>query len=816
MHAIEQARDALPPRRVGWRRSLRTRLVLWSSLASALLMAIVAGVFYLGIRDLLIEGARTDVRGLAKQTARGLEATLDSVQVSGRLLADSAAGIGRDPMDLRMLLKATVQADPDIVGAMLIIEPGRLAPDDPGFSWYVRRTGSPAGVQALAESSVDALGYDYRVASWYIRTVTSAAPWWSEPYASPATGGLHTTTYYEALRPRRADGTPGPAVGMVSLDVPIARLVAQLGEVPADPRLQAALLSPERAFVSHPDPAIAGLTTLDTLVQGGRQPDLAPMLQALREGQPIEFEHTGPRRQGGPERHRFSVAQPVNGTGWAFALSASDDYVLEGLNRVTLWVALVGLLGVLLSVMLIRRTAALVATPIEALTEAARHLARGDFDYPVPHGHRLDEVGVMARAFDGARDSLKAQMHEIAQMGDVQSRLESELKIASDIQQAMLPDDSEFGAGGVHLGLHGLLVSAKTVGGDFYNFFERDGDALWFVIGDVSDKGVPAAVFMARAMTVLEVAAQAGGSPGHALREAAKHLIEGNDTCMFATVLCGVIELRTGVMSLASAGHEPPVLLRADGTRQLLEVPTTPPLGVEVAELYPAWRGRLRPGDTLLTYTDGITEAFDGDDHAYGLQRMLDFLDPNRDPRAQCETLVADVQAFVGDAAQSDDITVLAIRFNRDQPVPEPFSVRAALSPPLPVEPIRELIAQVDAGLTRHRLPATLIHDVHLVIEEVACNVFEHGNSGHLPPSLELIATVDGNELQMEFTDDGLAFNPMAQAPPDLDLHIDQRPIGGLGVHLVRELAERIEYTRTRGRNVLRVILHIPTPEPRP
>jgi sigma-B regulation protein RsbU (phosphoserine phosphatase) len=258
-------------------------------------------------------------------------------------------------------------------------------------------------------------------------------------------------------------------------------------------------------------------------------------------------------------------------------------------------------------------------------------------------------------------------------------------------------------------------------------------------------------------------------------------------------------------MSLASAGHEPPVLLRADGTRTLL--------GVEVADAYPAWRGRLRQGDTLLTYTDGITEAFDVDDHAYGTQRMLDLLDPDRDPRTQCEALVSDVRLFVGEAAQSDDITVLAIRFNRDQPVPEPFSVRAALAPPLPEFPVRELIAQVDAGLTRHKLPATLMHDVHLVIEEIACNVFAHGNSGHLAPSLELIATVDGNELLMEFTDDGLAFNPMAQALPDLDAHIDDRPIGGLGVHLVRELAERIEYTRTRGRNVLRVILHIPVPE---
>jgi sigma-B regulation protein RsbU (phosphoserine phosphatase) len=798
------------PRRIGWRRSLRTRLVLWSSLASALLMALVGIVFHLGTRDLLIDAARTDVDGMARQTARGLEATLDSVQVSGRLLADGAAGIGRDPLDLRNLLRATVSADQDIVGAMLIIEPGRLSADDPGFSWSVRRDGSE-----LRESSVTELGVDYRVEPWYIRTITGAEPWWSEPYANATVGGVSTTTYYLPLRPIDVDGAPGPAIGLVSLDVPMSRLSALLADVPRDVRLRAALLTPERRFIGASASPTREDARLDALVDGGARPDLAPLRQALQADRPIAFEHVGPRVAGAAEQRLYTVAQPVNDTGWAFVLSASDDYVLQALNRMTLWVLAVGLIGSLVAMLLIRRSSSLVATPIEDLTESARQLARGDFDHPMPHSEREDEVGVMARAFDVARGSIKAQMREIAAMGDTHARLESELRIASDIQQALLPRPSEFGAGGVHLGLHGMLVPAKTVGGDFYNFFERDGDALWFVIGDVSDKGVPAAVFMARTMTVLEVAAQAGGSPGHALREAARHLIDGNDTCMFATVLCGVIELRTGVVSLASAGHEPPVLLRADGTRTLVGVPTTPPLGVEVADMYPAWRGRLRPGDALFTYTDGITESFDADNQAYGIDRLLDALDPARDPKQQCDALVADVQAFAGGAPQSDDITVLAIRFERVQPAIEPFSVRAVLAPPLPEDPIRALIASVDAGLSRHGLPKTLIHDVHLVIEEIASNVLSHGNSGHLPPSLELIATVDGTALEMEFTDDGLAFNPMAQPAPDLDADIGDRPIGGLGVHLVRQLAERIDYSRTRGRNILKVTLPIPHPETR-
>ena len=809
----EQAlRSLAGRRRVGWRRSLRTRLMLWSTLTSVLLTAGVALVAYLGMRDLLQENVRDEVRGLAQQTTRGLQATLDSVQVSGAALASNAAGIGRDPLTLRTLLVSTVAADPDIFGAMLVIEPGRLSPDDPGFSWYVRR-----GVDGLHEGSVTDLGVDYRIAPWYVRTVTQPdASWWSEPNRDNSFGGGALTTYYLPLRPMGTDGQPGAPVGLVALDVPLARLRAQLGDVPEDYNLRAMLMSPERRYVLHPDPEIQMQATLDSLVADGGRSDLVPFLHAVQKRERIELDHViAADSNGAPAgERRFSIGLPVADTGWTFVLSASDGYVLERLNEIARWVVLAGLLGVLLGVVLIRRTAGLIAAPIEELSTAADHIAKGEYDQPIGHADREDEVGVLARSVDTARQSIRTQLREIADMGAARSRLESELAIAGEIQQAMLPRASEFDAGDSHLELFGHLVPATTVGGDFYNFFERDGDALWFVIGDVSDKGVPAAVFMARTMTVLEVAAQTGGSPGHALREAARHLLEGNDTCMFATVLCGVIELRTGMVSLASAGHEPPVLLRADGRRELLKVPTAGPLGVDVADVYPAWRGRLRPGDTLFTYTDGITEAFDRDQQPFGEERLLALLDPAANPQAQCDRVIAGVHAFAGDAAQSDDITVLALRYKRDARRRPRASVKAALHTPLPPDPVRVLIAEVDAGLGVAQLPATLVHDLHLVIEEVATNVLGHGADDGRVPTLEVEAHLDGRALSMEFRDDGQPFDPLSLPAPDLECDIADRPIGGLGVHLVRELAEHIAYTREHDHNVLRVVLPLPPMEP--
>jgi sigma-B regulation protein RsbU (phosphoserine phosphatase) len=795
------------PSRVDWRHSLRTRLVLLSSASSLLLMAALALVFYVAMRGLLVDTARDDMRNLAQQTTRGLEAMLGSVQVSAQNLASNAAGIGREPLGLRVLLISAIQSDPDVVGAMLIIEPGRLSPDDPGYSWYVRRT-----TTGTVESSVRDLGYDYRVMPWYIRTTTAARPWWSEPYANAATGGATYITYNVALRrPTQAGEPPGAAIGMVSLDMPVSRLDTLLGEVPADNELRPVLLSPERAIVLHPDPSIRGRTTLPRAIREGGRSDLAPMLLALEAGKSIEFEHVtaGPLGESPAGEKRFTLAYPVADTGWAFALSASNRYVLSQLRRITLWGVLAGLVVALAGLALVRRSSRLIAQPIEDLTESAQHFALGEFDVPMEHVRRVDEVGVMARAFDSARASIKQQMEEIADMGAARMRMEREFNIARDIQLAMLPSGSEFDAGDAKVELHGMLQPAKAVGGDFYNLFERDGDAVWFVIGDVSDKGVPAALFMTRTMTVLEVAAQLGGSPGRALHEAAKYLVAGNDTCMFATVLCGVVELRTGALSLASAGHEPPVLLRADGRREFLPVPSEEPLGVSVADTYPVWRGRLLPGDTLFTYTDGITEAFDRGNEAFGTQRLLDALDPKLDAKAQCKKVVDAANSFAGDAPQSDDITVFALRFTRDPRAHECFTVKAYLRAPLPPNAVGLLMDEVDAGLAGHGLPATLMHDVHLVLEEVTCNVFSHGRVQGRDPALELLVSVDSHKLCLEFRDDGLAFDPLTQPAPDLDADIGERPIGGLGVHLVRELAEEVAYSRDDHHNVLRVVLHI-------
>lgn len=645
----EGAADSHADDGVRWYRSLRTRLLLWTSLGATVLLLIGTLLIYANAREQLVAQSRQEIRGLAEQGARALEATLGSVAVSARTLSASVHGIGHAPRELDAVLRAAVEGDPDIAGAMLILEPGALADGDPEHSWYVRREGKGYYKQPMRYA-----GYDYHDQPWWSRTMGSGGKsWWSEPYSNAATGGQYFVTYNLPLR-----RTPGAApVGMVSLDVPVQRLRVLLGQSAADDAIQRMLLSPERRYVVHPRASLEMTTRLDDQAQQPAYRFLQPLLDAVRAGRAGEVDYFDPRS----DDRRMALVQPVGGDGWTLGLSVSERYVLAGLQQVTRRVIVAGLVAIALMVLLLLLIARRITGPLRSLTDSARHFHAGEFDRPLPHTRRGDEVGLMARAFDRARGSIKSQMAQIEQMATARQKLDSELSIARDIQRAMLPRDRTLTHAGRTLHAQALLEPAKAVGGDFHCFFERGSSALWFAIGDVSDKGVPAALFMARSITVLEVAAGRGGTPAQALREAAMRLAENNDTCMFATVLCGVIELDSGELTLASAGHEAPLLRRADGATEFIAFESGPPLGIDADVRYESWQGRLQPGDMLVAYTDGITEAFDAGLQAFGTDRLQQAVRDCSDPAALCGRLVADVHAFAADAAQSDDLTVLAL-----------------------------------------------------------------------------------------------------------------------------------------------------------
>jgi sigma-B regulation protein RsbU (phosphoserine phosphatase) len=276
-----------------------------------------------------------------------------------------------------------------------------------------------------------------------------------------------------------------------------------------------------------------------------------------------------------------------------------------------------------------------------------------------------DEIGALTMAFHRMRDSLKTYIQDLETTTKAKERLESELQLARRIQVDMLPAASAGGKPGDGFELQAILEPARQVGGDLYEHFLVDGK-LTFVVGDVSGKGVGAALFMARAKTMFHAIASREPDLAEVLGAVNRGLCAENEQGMFVTLFAGVLDLATGELAYASAGHDAPVLVGGPGTKpRFLELDGGPVLGLIEVSQYRAQRTTLKSGDTLVLYTDGVSEALDEKGDFFTTDRLLEHL--SKTPRGSTaeigQGVYEAVKAFAGTAPQSDDITVMAVRY---------------------------------------------------------------------------------------------------------------------------------------------------------
>ncbi|HQX26100.1 MAG TPA: SpoIIE family protein phosphatase, partial [Pseudomonadota bacterium] len=681
---------------------------------------------------------------------------------------------------------------PAINGALIALEPGALGGTDP-YAVHVSLQG-----KATRERNLATPEYDYRAQVWYQRSLRTEAAWLSAPYLNDTAGGVWVVTYNVPLR--RFDKSP---LGMVSIDLPLDHLrgiAAALGLPGGDQHQRGSIIDAEGRFVQGPEPEFELKLTVDELIRTRGRADLKPWYDGIASGKPGWFEHTAP-----DGTRRTTTYAPIGATGWSVASSIDHAELLAPLRAAFLKLVAIGIAGFALLALLVWIVAQRIVRPLEALTDSAAHFARGEFDWPLPRHDARDEVGVLVQALGHARDSLKQYVANLADATAARQKIESELAIAREIQMAMLPHQRELAAGGARLEAAALLEPARQVGGDFYNYFLLDGHTAGFYIGDVSDKGVPAALFMARTTALLENALRREGAPAAALRSAGRELAAENEASMFATALLGTIDLDRGTLALASAGHDAPVLRRACGGVAELPLDSGPALGFEADGVYPEWHGALRPGDTLLAWTDGVTEAFDARGGAFGTEGIARALADDDAPTAQALTdhLRAAVHRHTGAEGPGDDLSILCLRF---QPTGGVAPVLRFQSPN-DIERLAQLVRELETALAAAGHDAELVHDARLIAEELLTNTLRHGCDPAVAHAIEVEARWTDDRLALAFRDDGAAFDPLARADPDLDAGIDERPIGGLGIFLVRELAESVSYERIGRDNVLRVHL---------
>ncbi len=326
------------------------------------------------------------------------------------------------------------------------------------------------------------------------------------------------------------------------------------------------------------------------------------------------------------------------------------------------------LLSVLVAYALVNR----ISRPLKQLAAHAGKLATQDFSKPetgpsdighLPANSR-DEVGELAKSFINMECSLRQSVKELKETTAVRERIESELKIARDIQMSMVPKLFPPFPLRPEFDLHATLVPAREVGGDFYDFFFIDDSHLCFAIGDVSGKGIPAALFMAVTRTLFRTTAGKVSRPDEILSLLNRELCRDNDSCMFVTVFCAVLDTRTGEVEYSNGGHNLPYFISRDETK-LLKNTGGMALGIKEDATFRSEKLQLKGGDRLFLYTDGVTEAMDEDGNQYSEPRLEDFLHQANGSSVSeiIHGAVENVRSHSAGIPQSDDITVLALKF---------------------------------------------------------------------------------------------------------------------------------------------------------
>jgi len=404
---------------------------------------------------------------------------------------------------------------------------------------------------------------------------------------------------------------------------------------------------------------------------------------------------------------------------------------------------------------------------------------------------------------------LEESLENLKRTRSAKDRMESELNIGRDIQMSMLPLSFPAFPEQEEFNVHAALYPAQEVGGDFYDMFMIDPDHFCFCVGDVSGKGVPAALFMAVTKTLIKSRAANDLSPASILSHVNTEQAEGNDSCMFVTIFLAILNLDTGDMVYSNAGHNPPFVQRSDGSLLRLDARHGPVIGAVEGIAYGEGQIQLAKGELTYLYTDGITEAMDIERALYSedrLKHMLDNSSYSSAKQAVTET-VDDVWAFQGDASQADDVTVLALRYLGRSTAEGESEIKLVIVNQF--EEISRVSDAFNAFADRHGLTTAVKQRLNLCLDELFNNIISHGYKDDDEHQIDVHIRLLHGELAVTIADDGIPFNPFRNDPPDTLLSVEERPIGGLGVHLVRNFMDRVAYERHGEQNVVQLFKHL-------
>ncbi len=762
-------------------------------------------IIYIAI--LVVLGAFTSLVMLAEE-AELLDYQIDIVEMSIKGELNSVETVIRNntpdveesintqrPEYMYELTHDIVRLNPSICGSAIAFKPNFFPSKGKYYSPYTYRD----SVGNMHDKQLGNDNYDYFQMEWYKKAKETGKPSWSEPYFDEGGGNMAMITCSYPVKDKNDS-----VFAIITADMMLEQLtVVDTRHIRENYKnAYCYIISSKGTVISHPNKDYILNCNMLELAKKTEDDRDDKMIQEMLEGKDRwRFIH----EEDGYKMICFAPLHDVNG--WSMAIVCPLEEVLAPAIVTAMLIVVIMFIGLILLFAFTNGTIKAIARPMEKFAQSADEVAKGNYNAKLPIITSKDEMLRLHDSFKAMQQSLVEHIEELKTVNESKGRIESELQIARSIQMGMLPKIYPPYPDRDDIDIFGELTPAKEVGGDLYDFFLRD-EKLYFCIGDVSGKGVPAALVMAVTRTLFRNIAAHTSAPDRIVYALNNSIADNNDSNMFVTLFVGVLDMPTGRLRYCNAGHDTPLLI---GNTDIGMLPCEPnlPVGIEADWNYVPQETILFPHTTIFLYTDGLTEAENSRLEQFQDGRIIEVAQQSdHAPMPLLKNMKAAVQEFVAGAEANDDLTMLAIQYMHEQN--KNVVLQKDISLPNDINTIPQLTAFVEEVCEAVGYDMSTTMSLNLALEEAVVNVMNYAYPAGTIGEIIIEAQCNDRRLKFTITDWGTPFDPTARQDVDTTLSVEDRPIGGLGIHLVRQIMDSINYERLDGKNVLTLRKKVP------
>ena len=770
------------------RRKLSVRVSLWVVSFAAIIFNVALGLLFYQARETVRQEAISHATHILDNTTLRVESILNRIEMASNNTKWLIQRHPDQPDSMMVYSRSVLLNNPDFYNCSIAFEPYHFKEFGRYFSAYTKHVGD--SIRTVHGGSDH---YQYFYMDWYLMPQLLEHPCWTEPYMDydvPTNANEIVTSYCQTLTDKQ-----GKMIGVISTSLSLSWLSQTISTVKPYPNSYSIMIGRGGTYFVHPDTTKISRETIFT--QTIETPDTA--LTSL--GYAMQRGEEGMKRMNIDGKDSYIFYKPLGKTGCSMAIVCPESDIFSGFGRLRNSIFVIVLVGLLLMFYFFIRIITRELKPLQLLAQEAETIASGQFDAVLPDFKRIDEIGQLSHSFGNMQHSLVKYIEELKDTTTQKASIERDLLIASDIQMGMLPEKFPTKADHDDVLLYATLTPAKEVGGDLFDFYFRD-EKLFFCIGDVSGKGVPASLFMAVTRSTFRTVSAHETMPDRIVTTMNKTIADMNKNHMFVTLFVGVLDLPTGRLRYCNAGHDAPLLVGSDV--EILPCDSNIPVGFMPQWKYTMEETQLSTDTTIFLFTDGLSEAMNTNEDMFLKERINEvavraLANHQQEPRLLISQMTEAVHQFVGDAEQSDDLTMMAIQYIWQQ---SDIHLQSIMLPNNTQE-VPRLNAFVKEVCQNVGFDDRVTMEVRIAVEEAVVNVMRYAYPQGKHGEVKIEAAHNDQRLKFTIIDSGKPFDPTIQSEVDTTLPAKKRNLGGLGIHIIRQNMDSMNYERIDTLNVL-------------